>query len=137
MIPARNKLYLFLCIACLAGYTWLLVSYNSGAGGSSAGVCLVKDVTGLPCPSCGTTRSVISLLGGDLRGALHWNPFGVLILALLVLVPPWLFYDLLMKKMSLLVFYRKSENFLRRRWVALPAILLVLANWAWNIYKGL
>ena len=52
--------------------------------------CPLRLLTGVPCPLCGTTTSVIELLGGDLTGALAANPFGVLgvLLAALLLVAP-------------------------------------------------
>jgi hypothetical protein len=34
-------------------------------------------------------------------------------------------------------FYNQTELVLKRKWIAIPAILLVLLNWIWNIAKGL
>ena len=36
--------------------------------------CLLHDLTGLPCPTCGATRCFIQLLNGNFRAALGWNP---------------------------------------------------------------
>lgn len=41
--------------------------------------CPVKSLLGLPCPSCGMTRSVVLTLAGDLRGAVEMNPAGPLV----------------------------------------------------------
>jgi hypothetical protein len=66
-----------------------------------------------------------------------WNPFGLIIMAILILAPIWMATDLLLKKDSLFHFYNRTELFLRRKWIAIPAIFLVLLNWIWNIYKGI
>ena len=36
--------------------------------------CAFLAVTGLPCATCGATRSMIALLHGNFFGALRWNP---------------------------------------------------------------
>lgn len=135
---SRNKLYAILAAACAAGYTWLLLTYYRNVSNESDfGVCLFKRVTGIPCPSCGSTRSVISLIKGDFADALLWNPFGILIMIILIVFPFWIGYDLAFRKKSLYNFYFQSEQFIRRKWIAVAAIFLVLLNWIWNIYKGL
>jgi hypothetical protein len=52
-------------------------------------------------------------------------------------LPVWLAADLLRERDSLYRFYQRAEATLRRPSVALPLILLILANWAWNIVKSL
>ena len=43
--------------------------------------CVVKAVTGYPCPGCGITRGLLAILRGDLREAWRRNPasFAVLL----------------------------------------------------------
>lgn len=36
--------------------------------------CRFKAFTGFPCPTCGTTRSLVHLANGDLPGSLLMNP---------------------------------------------------------------
>jgi Protein of unknown function (DUF2752) len=36
--------------------------------------CWFRQLTGLPCPTCGATRSVLSLVHGNLGGAIDRNP---------------------------------------------------------------
>jgi len=134
----RNKLYVLLSTACIAGYIWLIINYHRSVTNSmEPAVCLFKRVTGIPCPSCGSTRSVLSILKGDFAAALFWNPFGVILMASLVLSPLWIIFDLVSQKDSLFRVYNRAEIIMRRKWVAVPAILLVILNWIWNIYKGL
>jgi len=37
-------------------------------------VCLLREWTGIPCPTCGTTRLAESLLSGEVLEAFTWNP---------------------------------------------------------------
>lgn len=134
----RNKLYVLLSTACIAGYIWLILNYHRSIINSmEPGVCLFKRVTGIPCPSCGSTRSVLSILKGDFADALFCNPFGIIIMAILVLSPLWIIFDLVSQKDTLFQAFNRTELIMRRKWVAVPAILLVILNWIWNIYKGL
>jgi hypothetical protein len=134
----RNRLYVLVSTACAAGYIWLFVNYHrSFIESFEPGVCLFKRITGIPCPSCGSTRSVLSILKGDFIGALLWNPFGLIIMSILLMAPVWILFDMVFKKDSLLQVYNRAEIFLRRKWIAMPLILLVILNWIWNIYKGL
>jgi len=60
---------------------WLAVSAASIVGGAAwlaLGLpwprCPFLTVTGLPCVTCGATRSAIAFLHGDFLSALRWNP---------------------------------------------------------------
>lgn len=135
---SRNKLYALLSTACAAGYIWLILTFHRTFSlALEPGVCLFKRVTGVPCPSCGSTRSVLSFLKGDFAGAFFLNPFGIIILLILLVLPVWISYDLISRKSTLYHFYNRTEHFLQRKWIAISAILLVLLNWVWNIAKGL
>lgn len=134
----RNKLYALLSTACITGYIWLIVTYYRHASlASEPGVCLFKRATGIPCPSCGSTRSVLAILNGHFNEALLINPFGILILLILIVGPAWMIFDFLSRNDSFYRFYNQTEIILRRKWIAIPLILLVLLNWIWNISKGL
>lgn len=161
----RTRFYGLIIALCTAGYIWLFLGMQSdgfslaGRGGSPVadlvapgeshhsspapkarkelpGVCLFKHATTIPCPSCGSTRSVLHILHGDLRGGLYWNPLGFILLVGLIVAPVWIAHDLLRRKNSLLVSFRRMEIWLRKWWIALPAVILVLGNWVWNLVKG-
>jgi hypothetical protein len=121
----------------LAGYAW--IGWNLAAGHGHAPVlCLVKALTGIPCPSCGVTRSLVALAAGDVAGALGANPLGLLAAALLVALPVWMAADALRGTDSLFRAYAAGERCLaQKRWAAHAAVALVAANWIWNIAKGL
>lgn len=44
-------------------------------------LCWFRRLSGLPCPGCGLTRSVVALAQGELRASLAFHPFGPLVLA--------------------------------------------------------
>lgn len=133
-----NKLYLLLGTACFAGYVWLYVNLSENfLKYDTLQVCLVKNITTIPCPSCGTTRSMISMFQGDFIQAMLINPFGLLVAITMILTPIWIAFDVIAKKTTLFSLYGKLETRLKKPMVAIPLIILVIFNWIWNIIKGL
>lgn len=132
----QNKIYYILFLTCLGGYVWILLSANYITSHETS-VCLLKNITGIPCPSCGSTRSVLSLVHGNMVDALYWNPFGFIIMTILIITPLWIIYDIILKRDSLLRLYRTIEIQMQKKIVYFPAITLVVMNWVWNIMKGL
>ena len=53
-------------------------------------VCPIRLTTGIPCPACGTTRSIAAITEGNFDEALRFNPLGfaVIFLALLWALKP-------------------------------------------------
>ncbi|MXN92448.1 DUF2752 domain-containing protein [Flavobacterium sp. Sd200] len=133
---SRNRLYLVLFLALLLGYVYILISYLDLIHNQHT-LCMFKNVTGIACPSCGSTRSVLLIANGDIKSALLINPLGFLISIIMIAMPLWLLHDIIYKKASLYSSYKKAETFIRIKWVAIPLVVLVLANWGWNIYKEL
>ena len=123
-------------IACITGYIWLYFNFNTNEIKTDT-VCFIKQTTNIPCPSCGSTRSVLSLIKGDFDKALMINPLGYILVAIMLLLPIWIFIDVVLNKKTLLNFYKKSESYLQRPQYSIPLILLVIINWIWNITKGL
>jgi len=135
----RNGLYRFVVAASLAGYIFLgyLLWIGFPDDGHDIQVCLFKKVTGIPCPSCGATHSIVSLIHGDISGAVMENPLGILLASCLLVFPFWILMDWMKKEVRFYKFYLRTEALLRRKYVAIPAIMMLLINWIWNIYKGL
>lgn len=132
----RNKLYSLLLIACLTGFIYLF--YNIHTLQSQAfRVCIIKNVTGYPCPSCGTTRAVTLLLKGRILASLLLNPFGIIVTMIMTIFPIWILMDFFLKKETFYFWYKKAEGTIRKPWLASILIVLVLLNWIWNIYKHL
>jgi hypothetical protein len=135
----KNKLYLFILFACFIGYGWLLFSlqHEHEIQRQEFTVCLFKKVTTVPCPSCGTTRSVIQLSHGNFLSAIFINPFGIIVGLIMIIAPLWISYDFIQKKETFYTAYLKIETVLRKRKVAIVLIVLVIVNWIWNINKNL
>lgn len=135
----RNRLYTILALACIGGYGWFFYSIfkTHNTGPEAFGACMFKNATGVPCPSCGSTRAMLLLAEGDFVGSVLLNPVGLILAVVMLVTPFWLMYDVVTKKDTLLVNYKKAESTIKIRWVSIVLILLVLANWIWNIYKGL
>jgi hypothetical protein len=134
-----KNIYSFLSIACITGYIWLLVVYinTSSVYDKFYNICLFKRITNIPCPSCGSSRAILSLLKGNIIDSIKWNPFGIIILTIILVTPLWIIYDTITNKITLYTVYQKIERFLKKEWMAVILTILVLANWIWNILKGL
>lgn len=138
MSISSSKLYTILLISCMAGYIWLFISITTNlTEKKTVEVCLIKHVTNVPCPSCGSTRSVISLANGKFSDALRINPLGYVVASIMILTPIWILIDLLIKKKTLFDFYNKMETCLKKPKFAIPLIFLIIINWIWNITKEL
>lgn len=133
---SKNKLYSLLLIACSAGFIYLLYQLYYPESNTYS-VCIINNVSGLPCPSCGATRAVQLLFKGDFMGSILMNPFGIIISLILILLPFWIVIDLILKKETFYTFYNKMESILKQKYIAIPLIILVVLNWIWNINKGL
>jgi len=137
MEPNDRKIYWILTLLSLAGYTWLgyhIVWHNHTA----VTVCMFKNITGLPCPSCGITRSVLSLMQGDLYHAWMINPLGIIAALMLVAIPIWMAIDIVTARISLALAFRSAEEKIRtQKIIYIPLILLMAVNWGWNILKDL
>jgi len=133
----RNRLYLLLAVGVLAGYGWLAWASWQTTHSHDFSPCLFKNTTGIACPSCGSTRSTLLLSQGNIRDAVLLNPIGLIMAAIMLAAPVWLAYDIILKKDTLYNGFKKAENFVRVKWVAITLIILILINWAWNIQKGL
>ena len=135
----KKNLYIFLAVLSLAGYAWLALNFGESSGQASPSTpCMFKEVTGLPCPSCGSTRALLLLARGRMYDSFMMNPFGLILAAGLVLIPLWLIGDICIRRDSFYRAYSAGERLLQKnRWLAFSTAAAVLVNWFWNISKGL
>lgn len=136
-----SKLQLYGVLAALTagGYAWLGLHLLGERTSYLSGLCLFKNVAGIPCPSCGTTRAVLCLLHGQWQDALYINPLGIVAFLLLIVIPILIGNDLLFqKKQHTFSLYQWMEFQLKNnKSISIPALSLVLLNWAWSIVKHL
>ena len=124
--------YLAIIISIIAGYFFLY--HFSSSLEANHSVCLFKNITGIPCPSCGTTRASIKLLHGEFINSILLNPLGFLVGIALSISIFWMSFDIYKNKETFLPFIKKDFV---NKYIIIFAVLLTLANWIWNIYKGL
>lgn len=94
-------------------------------------VCLFKALTGLPCPTCGSTRAVGRLVHLDLAGAIAMNPLATIGAAVLAI---WAVTDfgLLARGRALDVEVGRPLS----RLVRVLAVAAVAANWLYLLAYG-
>jgi hypothetical protein len=95
--------------------------------------CLFKHFTGIPCPGCGGLRAADRLLHGHAVDALLINPLSVLVMIFLLLSVCWLSRDAIRGRSTYWSIYR-------RRWsrpLVIATVVALLAQWTWNIWRGL
>ncbi|NDI99164.1 DUF2752 domain-containing protein [Flavobacterium sp. LaA7.5] len=134
----KKKLYLIITLGLTAGYSWLAyILLRETPKHNNMPVCFFKNITGIPCPSCGNTRSVLTLMKGNIKDAVLINPLGLIVAAILLVFPFWLLYDLAYKKDTLYKSFLRFEKTVKNKHIAVILIVLVIINWIWNIQKGL
>ena len=121
----RRLLVYALCAACA------VAAIAVGAHLLGVTLCPLRRFLGIPCSTCGTTRVVVALFGGNVREALALNP---LTATLLCVGPPLLGFHVLVCGVA------ATEGLLRRLsgrrlfWWAVA--LLAVANWAYLLTKA-
>lgn len=95
--------------------------------------CTWHELTGIPCPSCGATRSVALLLAGKWTAAFLMNPL-VFVGAIGVVL-----YDIYAAAVLTLRAPRLRLDHLSRESgsaVRVGVLAVIAGNWAWLIYRG-
>jgi hypothetical protein len=88
-----------------------------------ATVCIFRNLTGHPCPTCGSTRAVFALVGGHPLEAIAWNPLvmiGGFALMVMLLLPP--------------AVGRRVRFDLSQRgwmWASIGLVVVVFLNWSY------
>ena len=99
----------------------------SRATGAPGPICPFKLLTGLPCPTCGSTRMVMALVTGHFADAWRLNP---LVMSLVVLAALWLAV-----RRTGLGLMRGLSPSMRRAGLVMLA-LAAAVNWAYLIAAG-
>ena len=116
---------------CLAALWLLLVSLAlllAEVTGEELALCWFKRWFGVPCLTCGATRSTLNLLSGHGLTALAYNP---LITVIHLLIVSWLTTRVLLKRAI------RIEMTREQRWCGqLLLAAAVIANWIYVIQLG-
>jgi hypothetical protein len=92
--------------------------------------CVFRSWTGIPCPTCGTTRSATAFLDGDFVASFAANPMAAAAGLLFVVgAPVAVVWALARWPVPVL-------GSPLPRWVRIAAFALILANWAYLIAVG-
>ncbi len=133
---SEKKLFRTVSVALNAAAVYLFLHmYFKHEIFSNTNTCLFRKATSIPCPGCGTTRAIETLLSGNILKSIIINPYGIIVLTMIVFVPVWMSFDKIFSRNSFFHFYNKAEIYISKRSVMIPLILLGLINWAWNIIK--
>ena len=87
--------------------------------------CPFRSITGLPCPGCGYTRSVESLLAGDLSASFFHNPGWIILI----------FFMVTMISIGIRSLIRGRQVVLNQRWMIM-FILLLASTWVGKFILG-
>lgn len=116
-----------LLMAALLAAAWLL-------SGIPTPLCPLHALSGIPCPTCGMTRAASALLHGDFIAALLWNPLMTLVLTGAALYIP---YAVIVATGKLMRLRWTQPTLSEVRWIRIAIILLIAANWAYLLWKGI
>jgi hypothetical protein len=91
--------------------------------------CTFKGLTGLPCPTCGSTRSIVHLAHGELLSSLAMNPLTSICIIGSVLFFFYSLFTLTFDKARVGIALTDREKNIVRAGV----LLLVFINWSYLI----
>jgi len=93
--------------------------------------CPMRDITGVPCPTCGGTHSAVSLAAGRWTDALLANPVTLLAMGLLVI---WAVYGL---GATVIPRWRRSLYLSagEKKAARIGAAVLFVMAWLWQIAR--
>lgn len=118
--PDHELIWLAVSVASIAlGAAWLMLGLRWPR-------CPFLALTGLPCVTCGATRSTIAFLHGDFLSALRWNPLALAALCALVVFDLYAAIVLIGRRPRLRIvdWSGKEKNMVR-----IAAISLLVLNW--------
>ena len=90
--------------------------------------CFFHDLTGLPCPTCGATRSAIEFLHGHFLGALRWNPLVFSGLCALSIFNVYAFLILITRAGR---FRIANVTIREKRFIRAGIVVLITLNWVY------
>ena len=118
---------------------WLAVSLGSlalAAGWFAVGLpwprCLFHDFTGLPCLTCGATRSTTAFFHGHFFAAWQWNPLVFGLLCSVSVFDAYAFVVLISRAPRLRIVNLKATE---KEFIRLAVIIVALSNWIYLLLR--
>ncbi len=94
--------------------------------------CAFRALTGLPCVTCGATRSGLAFLHGDLAGAWRFNPLVFVGFCAIAIFDLYAFAVLIMRARRLRVVSAQPPT---RKLILTAIVLAGLANWIYLLRR--
>ena len=107
-MSSRRKLYGIIAAVLTIIVPYLIMISDSHVE-SSRSLCPFKMLTGMPCPGCGITKSIIFLYKGDLIKSLSYHIFGPFVILFCIATITLLTVELLTQKEYLNKLLYKSK----------------------------
>ena len=129
-----HLIVLFVCAVILIGSV-LLTPSRTGEERLTIGshplpdTCTFKNLTGLPCPGCGLTRSLVAAAHGDVKQSFRHHRLGLLTLIYVLLQFIYRIGSLAVPALTVRIF--GPEKHLNRGLVILAALFLL--NWLFRL----
>lgn len=115
----KNKLLNVLIV-----YIVLLITVTVALKYSDASICIIKRVTGLSCPACGNTRSIIAIINGNYFLPIRFN---------LMFYPEVVITVLTILYFSYIYIFEKTASKF-----ALPSVLIAIVLFvAWGVIRNI
>jgi hypothetical protein len=134
----KKHINILLLLFCFLGYVWLYINFTFYSNQNTIGtVCFFKNITHLPCPSCGITRAIILLMQGNFVASIEMNPLGLIVFCSMIIIPFFVLYDLYKKENYILKLYNSINQLFSQKKIAIPFFTFIIINWIWNMYKHL
>ena len=117
------KYYVAYILAIIAGFVFL---YLGIAKKLPELPCILKNITGLSCPSCGMTTSIKYAFNLDLYNSFNAHPFGIHVIIGCIAIILFSAYGLIR---------RKRYSFTRKRFstIAITIIIIYLLVWIFRL----
>ena len=93
--------------------------------------CPLRTATGVPCPTCGSTHAIVSLLHGHLFGALRYNPLTTATAVLFAAAFTWAAVASISPRWRIVPVLSALE----KRAILYGTALLLLANWFYEVWR--
>lgn len=97
-------------------------------------VCPVRHFTGIPCPTCGMTRSFMAIARGDLERAVSENLFGIILFSSFLIAVIHVAIELLLKR-RMTAFYCQIIEIKKLQLIGGSVALLYYALRLYNLFK--